>query len=66
MLRIIILVAALCLLRPFLVGRRYGAYKKDSPYGHTLDGVLSPAQVSALLDDHEGLKVASTEHRLAL
>jgi len=64
MLRVLILIVAMIVLRPLLVGRRPGSYRKDSPYGNSLDGMLSPAQVSQILDEYEGMKVHSTDHSL--
>lgn len=64
MLRIVILIVALIVLRPLLVGRRHKS-ENASPYGNALDGMLSPMQVSEILDDFDGLRVHASQSEMA-
>ena len=51
MLRILVLIGAIMLFRSLLVRKRSRSLTATSPYMNSLDGMLSAAQLSAIMDD---------------
>ncbi len=63
--RVLILIAALIVFRVSLVRRRRRSFTELSPYMNSLDGLVSPCQLSAVLEETHKFKATSPPGRAA-
>jgi hypothetical protein len=63
MLRVVILIAAILLIRSLLPRRSRRSPTEQSPYMNSLDSLMSPQQLSSALDEFEHFEACARTQR---